>query len=217
MALTPKDGFIYAFDRKTSRRLYRLPMTTQFNTSAPMSAKGTRFCPGTQGGAEWNGPAFDPQHDALLSGQVDWCSTVRFDNDEVTKSVARAQAWTGSTKDGFGKPDAQSMWAGWLTSVDATSGKQRWKFRAPNPVMGGVTPTAGNVVFFGDMGGNFFVLDSGSGKTLLQQNVGGALAGGVITYDTGAGQKIAISSGMTSKIWPTPKSTAQIKVLGLSQ
>jgi len=35
----------------------------------------------------------------------------------------------------------------------------------------------------------------------------------VITYDTGNGQKVAVSGGMTSKIWPTPKTTARIYVL----
>lgn len=155
MALTPKDGFIYAYDRRTSQRLYRLAVTTQENTSVPMSAAGVRFCPGTQGGAEWNGPAYDPQHDALITGQVDWCSTVRFDADDQIKSIPAAQPWTGSSKDGFGHPDPQSRWAGWLTSLDAVSGKQRWRFRAPNPIMGGVTPTAGGVVIFGDMGGGF--------------------------------------------------------------
>jgi glucose dehydrogenase len=213
MALTPKDGFIYAFDRKTNRRLYRIAVTTQFNTAAPMSAAGTRFCPGTQGGAEWNGPAFDPAHDAIIAGQVDWCSTVRFDDDDAIKSVSKAQAWTGSSKDGFGKPDPQSQWAGWVTSLDAVSGKQRWRFKAPNPVIGGVTPTAGNVVFFGDMGGNFFALNSATGAKLWQIDLGGAIGGGVVTYDTGAGQKVAVSTGLTSKIWPTPKATAQIYVL----
>lgn len=213
IAITPKDGFIYTYDRATSHRLYRLPMTTQYNTAAPMSAKGVRFCPGTQGGSEWNGPAYDRAHDTLITGQVDWCSTVRFDDDDQIKSVSKAQAWTGSSKDGFGASDPQSKWAGWLTSIDAVSGKQRWRFKAPNPVMAGVTPTAGNVVLFGDMGGNFFALDSRTGKTLTKLDLGGAVAGGLITYDTGAGQKIAVSTGMTSKIWPTPKVTAKIVVL----
>jgi PQQ-dependent dehydrogenase (methanol/ethanol family) len=212
MALTPKDGFMYAYDRKSGRRLYRVPMTTRYNTSAPMTAAGTRFCPGSQGGAEWNSPAYDQRHDALISGEVDWCTTVRIDSDEMTKSVSRAQAWTGSSKDGFGKQDPQSAWAGWLTSIHATSGKLHWKFKAPNPILGAVTPTAGDVVFFGDVGGNFYVLESTSGRVLWKQNIGGAVAGGVITYDTGAGQKVAVSTGMQSKIWPTPKATAQIQI-----
>lgn len=215
MALTPKDGFIYGYDRNSGRRLYRLPMTTQFNSAAPMAAAGTRFCPGTQGGAEWNGPAYDLRHDALIAGQIDWCSTVRFDDDNAIKSVSKAQPWTGSSKDGFGQPDPKTKWAGWLTSIDAVSGKQRWKFKAPNPVMAGVTPTAGNVVFFGDMGGNLYVLNSATGKTLWQHDMGGAVAGGVITYDTGAGQKVAVSTGMQSHIWPTPKATAQIQILAV--
>jgi glucose dehydrogenase len=215
MALTPKDGFIYAYDRATRRRLYKIAMTTQYNTEAPMTAAGVRFCPGTQGGAEWNGPAYDPKHDAILAGQVDWCSTVHFDDDDKIKSVSKAQAWTGSSKDGFGAPDPQSKWAGWLTSIDAVSGKQHWRFKAPAPIIGAVTPTAGGVVLFGDMAGNFFALDSANGKKLGEWDLGGAVSGGVSTYDTGAGQKIAVTTGMTSKIWPTPKVTAKIVVLGL--
>ncbi|MDB5461507.1 MAG: hypothetical protein JWO72_3248 [Caulobacteraceae bacterium] len=213
MAVTPKDGFIYAYDRASKRRLYRLPMTTQYNTATPMSAEGVRFCPGTLGGSEWNGPAYDPQHDSIITGQVDWCSTVHFDSDDEIKSVARAQAWSGSSKDRFGAPDPQSKWAGWLTSIDAVSGKQHWRFRAPNPIIAAVTPTAGNVVLFGDMGGNFFALDSRTGQKLGQWDLGGAVSGGLITYDSGAGQKVAVTTGMTSKIWPTPKVTAKIVVL----
>jgi PQQ-dependent dehydrogenase (methanol/ethanol family) len=212
LALTPKDGFIYAYDRASNKRLYRLAMTTRFNTEAPMSAEGVRFCPGTQGGAEWNGPAYDPAHDALIAGQVDWCTTVRFDTDAAIMATPKAQPWTGA-KDGFGTQDPQSKWAGWITSVDALTGKQRWRFKSPNPIIAGVTPTAGNVVLFGDMGGNFFALNSATGAKLGQWDLGGAVSGGVITYDTGAGQKVAVTTGMTSKIWPTPKVTAKVVVL----
>lgn len=34
----------------------------------------------------------------------------------------------------------------------------------------------------------------------------------VCTYDTGAGQEVAVSTGLQSKIWPTPKATPQIQV-----
>ena len=212
MAVSPKDGFLYTYDRKTSQRLYKLPMTTQFNTTAKLSPKGTRFCPGTQGGSEWNGPAYDAGHDAIITGQVDWCSTVNVDDDDTIKSVAATQSWSGAGG-GFGKNDDPKKWAGWLTSSDAVTGKPRWRFKAPAPIIGGVTPTAGGIVFFGDMAGNFYAIDTGSGKTLFQQDLKGAVAGGVITFDTGAGQKVAVSTGMQSKIWPTPKATAQIQVL----
>lgn len=38
-------------------------------------------------------------------------------------------------------------------------------------------------------------------------------AGGVITYDTGSGQNVAVSTEVQSNIWPAPKATAQILVL----
>lgn len=96
---------------------------------------------------------------------------------------------------------------------DAVSGQQRWKFHAHSTIIGGVTPTACGVLFFGDMGGNFYALNSENGRKLWEHDLGGAASGGVITYDTGNGQKVAVSGGMTSKIWPTPKTTARIYVL----
>ena len=212
MALTPKDGFLYVYDRTTHARLYKLPMTTQFNTAARLSPKGTRFCPGTQGGSEWNGPAWDARNDAVISGQVDWCSTVKVDDDDKIRSVAATESWSGAGG-GFGQNDAPGKWAGWLTSSDAVSGKKRWQFKAPAPIVGAVTATAGGVVFAGDMAGNFYVLDSASGKVVYRDDLRGAVGGGVITFNTGAGQKVAVSTGMQSKIWPTPKATAQIQVL----
>ena len=87
--------------------------------------------------------------------------------------------------------------------------------RTPLPILSGTTPTAGGVLFFGDMGGNFYVFDAKSGSKLWSINLGGALAGGVITYDTGVGQKIAVAAGMTSPIWPTQKVNGKVVVLGL--
>jgi alcohol dehydrogenase (cytochrome c) len=44
---------------------------------------------------------------------------------------------------------------------------------------------------------------------------GAAIAGGVITYDAGGGQRVAVTAGMTSPIWPTPKIPGKVVVLGL--
>lgn len=214
LALTPKDGFLYAFDRQTGKRLYRVQMAEQMKRTTGSATPVSRFCPGGQGGSQWNGPAFDPDRDAIVSGQANWCSTVRIDPDAKTMAAPTAKPWFGSV-DGIGKQDSPSLWSGWVTSVDAQSGRQQWRFLAPNPILSGVTPTAGGITLLGDVGGNFFVLNSSNGKPLFRADLRGSIAGGVITYDTGAGQKIAVVSGMTSPIWPTPKATAQIVILGL--
>lgn len=216
MAVTPKDGHLYAIDLGSGKTLYRKPMTRVFNIDSPFTAQGTRFCPGTQGGAEWNGPAYDPQHNLIFTGQVDWCATVRVDAD-AQQTLADAPAgkpWSGSP-DGFGRMDDTQKWAGWMTASDADSGRRRWQFKAPFPLLGGTTPTSGGLLFFGDMGGNLYALDAASGKKLWSQDLGGAVGGGVISYDTGRGQRIAVAAGMTSPIWPTPKVNAKVVVLGL--
>jgi alcohol dehydrogenase (cytochrome c) len=65
------------------------------------------------------------------------------------------------------------------------------------PIVDAVTPMAGGVVFFGDVGGNFYALDAANGQKLWGQQLGGAIAGGVITYTTNGAQKIAVASGFT--------------------
>jgi PQQ-dependent dehydrogenase (methanol/ethanol family) len=214
MAVAPKNGYLYVFDLPSGKKRYQVPMTTLANGDAPLTPEGVHFCPGTQGGAEWNGPAYNPQNNTIVVGEVDWCTTIHTDPKAVVQGVPPALPWTGSSRDGFGHQDDKSTWAGWVTAVDVTSGTRKWQFKAPYPILGGVTPTAGRLIFVGDMGGNLYVLDADSGSKLWSSDLGGAIAGGLITYDTGAGQKVAVAVGMTSPIWPTAKVTAKVAILG---
>ncbi len=214
LAEAPKDGHLYLIDLTSGKLLYRKPVTTVENVEAPITSAGTRFCPGSQGGAEWNGAAFDPAENLIFTGEVAWCTTVRAVAADSLANAAAGKAWSGATQ-GFGTQDDQKSWSGWMTASDADTGERKWQFHAPYPLLGGVTPTTGRLLLFGDMGGNFYAFDAASGKKLFSINLGGAIGGGVITYDTGAGQKIAVAAGMTSPIWPTPKVTGKIVVLGL--
>jgi PQQ-dependent dehydrogenase (methanol/ethanol family) len=214
--VAPKNGRLYGINLADGRIAYRVPVTTVSNENVPLSPKGVRFCPGSQGGEEWNSPAYDKTDGTIITGQVDWCTTVHTDPKAAIQSVALAQPWSGS-KDGFGIQDPTSKWAGWLTSSDVTTGARKWQFKAPFPILGGVTATAGGLVLFGDMGGNFYAMNSSTGAKLWSQNLGGAVGGGVITYDTGEGQKIAVAAGMTSPIWPTKKVTGRVVILGLTR
>jgi len=63
-----------------------------------------------------------------------------------------------------------------------------------------VTPTAGGLIFSGDLSGNLLALDARTGTELYKLNTGGAIAGGVITYETGGKQYVATTSGNVSRI-----------------
>jgi alcohol dehydrogenase (cytochrome c) len=203
----PKDGHLYAFDLATGQGLYKTPVTRIENADVIPSREGTHFCPGTQGGAEWNGPAFDPERNLVFTGEVDWCTTVRVEPPAKIVKRKAGKFWTGAAyanpKHTFGVFDPKESWSGRLTATDADSGEVRWRFRAPHPLLSGVTPTAAGLVFFGDIGGNLYALDSRDGTRVWAENVGGPIGGGVIAYVTPGGQRVAAAVGTISPLWPT--------------
>lgn len=222
MLVAPKDGHLYGFDLETKERLYRVPVTAVENADVPFSAdKSVHFCPGSVGGAEWNGPAYDPQNNLVMIGEVQWCTTVRVEPDKEIEAAAKFTPWSGEDSinpfNMWGRADPVFQWAGWLYAVDADSGRWRWRAKTNYPVQSGVAPTAGGVVFFGDMGGNFYALDADTGRKLWGAKIGGAVAGGVITFATPKGQRVAAATGLTEVLWPTEITTGKVSILGLAE
>jgi alcohol dehydrogenase (cytochrome c) len=221
MALAPKDGHLYGFDLATDRLLYRTPVTKMENVDEPFSTeKDVHFCPGATGGAEWNGPAYDPQTNLIAIGEVDWCSTVRLDSDAAIQKAPMGMAWFGmkflNPYHALGTPDpAFTHWGGWVYGVDADSGEWKWRVRTNYPILSGMTPTAGGLIFFGDAGGNFYAIDASTGQKLFAQKFKGAFGAGVITYAANGSQKVAVATGMEAIFWPTEQTTAKVEVLGL--
>ena len=220
MLVAPKDGHLYGFDLDTKERLYRVPVTAVENADVLFSAeKSVHFCPGSVGGAEWNGPAYDPQNNLVLVGEVQWCTTVRIEHTRKIEDTANFTPWSAEDSinpfNMWGHADPVFQWAGWLYAVDADSGQWRWRARTNYPVQSGVAPTAGGVVFFGDMGGNLYALDADTGRKLWGEKIGGAIGGGGITYTTPQGQRVAAATGLTEVLWPTEITTAKVSILGL--
>jgi len=116
----------------------------------------------------------------------------------------------------FGKfTRADSGWAGWLHAVDADTGVWKWRLKSNYPILGGVTPTARGLVFFGDVGGNFYALDVATGQKLWGQKIDRAIGGGVITYTVNGTQKVAVATGYVSPAFPAEIRRAKIAILGI--
>lgn len=217
MTVTPKDGQLYGYDLNSGSRLYATAITTRDNTTTPPTSAGVRFCPGSQGGSEWNGPAYNPQTNLVYTGSVDWCTTVELANSAKINSVALSQPWSGMADDKnvFGKFDPKERWGGWVTGTDADTGEIRWRYKTPAPVLAAVTPTAGGLVFTADMAANAYAFDAETGKILWRSPLEGAAGGGVITYSVNGAQRVAFVAGTNSPIWPVDKKSAKIVVFGL--
>jgi len=222
LSVAPKDGHLYGFDLGTNTMLYRVPATRIENVDAPFVVdKAVHFCPGTVGGAEWNGPAYDPQTNLVVIGEVDWCATVTLQSDKQIQKVKLGKPWSAMATHNpyhtYGTPDSFGHWAGWVYAIDADTGVWKWRLKSNYPIQSGMTPTAGGIVFFGDMGGNFYALDATNGQRLWGQKIGGAIGGGVITYTANGAQKVAVAVGFTSILWPTEVVTGKIVILGLGE
>ena len=190
VAFAGKDGFITAVDRDTRQVVFRTPVTTMLPVPKGPTREGVRACPGYAGGVEWNGPTLDRLNDTLVTGSVDGCFNVKLGSTQYSSK----QASFGGTV----APDGPMT--GWVTAVDSETGQTRWRYHAEKPVVAGVTPTAGGVTFTGDLAGNLLIFDSKTGALLKKAPTGGALAGGVVTYEVGARQYVAFASGNVSRL-----------------
>jgi alcohol dehydrogenase (cytochrome c) len=205
IATTGKDGVLRVVDRDSHKILYSVPFTTQLNTEVPISHTPVRVCPGTLGGDEWNSGAFSPKLGLLVVPSNDrMCSQIMKDAEPPSAEAANA-----GEKNYFGGPINHEPLAdarGRLTGFDAMSGKERWRYEAPTPLVAGVAITASNLIFTGEVGGYFDALDAQSGNILFRHNLADTIQGGVITYSTRSIQYVAVVSGdggvITKKTMP---------------
>ncbi len=198
VAAAGKDGVLHVLDRATGELKFKTEVTTWLNVDTPFSAEGTRFCPGTLGGVEWNGPSYSPVTGTLYLNAVDWCVT---GIAGPVPAYVKGEQYTG-LKNGFGTYDPVSKASGWTNAIGLDSGSPVWRYHSPTPMTAGVTPTAADVLFTGDLNGNFLVLNARSGEVLYRFNTGGAVGGGVITYEIDARQYVMVASGNASRtVW----------------
>ena len=184
-----KDGKLRILDRESHERLSETPVTTLLNTDAPMGKDWTRFCPGFWGGVEWNGPAYHPDLGLLFVPSVDWCMRARL--ADTVRKVPGVMYIGGDVQ-------IDSAGSGWVTAIDQVDGKVRWRYHSPKPMLAAVTATAGNLLFTGELTGDFLALDATDGRELYRFHTGGPLGGGVVSYAVEGKQYLAAASGHAS-------------------
>jgi glucose dehydrogenase/mono/diheme cytochrome c family protein len=201
VATAGKEGILHVVNRDDGKLVFKLPMTTILNHDVPITPEGVRVCP--VAGVQWNGPAYSPITGLLYVNAIDWCTV--FKQGPAPKWVATVP-YTGLAN-GWGTNDPISKWSGWINAVDPKTGKLAWRVKRPTPMYAALTPTAGNVIFTGDLSGNFLVLDARTGKQLYSFDTGGPIAGGVITYEVKGKQYVAVASGHSGGSIPLTGST----------
>lgn len=181
-----KEGILRALDRRTREVLYETPVTTIKNHGAPVTPEGVHACPGVTAGVLWNGPAFHPGENLLITPAADVCAW--FYASPEPRFVP-GQLYMG------GRARSDREMSGWLTAVDAVSGEVRWRYRSDLPMVAGVTATGGGLVVSGELTGHLVLLDAASGEVLRRIDAGAPVGGGIVTYEAGGRQYLAAASG----------------------
>jgi alcohol dehydrogenase (cytochrome c) len=192
IASTGKDGLLRLLDRDTKEIIYSVPFITRLNIEASIKTP-VRVCPGTLGGEEWNGSSYYATQNMLIVPATDWCA--EFSKD-ATAPDPQKEHTRGFYFGGQTKFDPWSAARGRLTAFDASTGQEKWRYDAAKPMIAGVTTTAGDLIFTGEITGDFLALDARSGKVLLRQALGGPAGGGVVTYSARGKQNVAVVSGI---------------------
>ena len=192
-------------DRASHERLYEVPVTRRENTGAPVTVAAVRACPGVLGGVEWNGPAYNPPLDMLYTPAVDWCGEYR------RAEEFDGRRWLGG---GYGADNFDDA-RGVITAVDATTGTRAWSYESPHPMLAAITTTSAELLFTGELTGDFLALDASDGSVLFRHDTGAPNNGGVATYAIEGTQYIALMAGNTSPLWPSIKSAASVIIYGL--
>ena len=190
-AVTGKGGRVYGVDRTSHLKMFDTPATTMLNDQAPLTGNWQYVCPGVQGGAQFYGPAYDPQTGMLYTGQNDHCTWyikgAQFNAGPFGLGGYAVKDWAAAAK-------LQAP-RGWITALDGQTGVVRWKYQAESQVQAGMVPTKSGLLFAGDTHGNLLIFNAANGTLIKSINTGGALNSGLISYSVDGVQYVAANVG----------------------
>lgn len=244
VAIAGKDGFVYMVNRDTHKLSHKVSGTTQENVDSPFPInslfppkEAVRVCPGTIGGAQFNGASYDLNIDALFVGMNDFC-WFYFIQEAVANPVTDPSHLTNAdfagfieaaegeeeVENGFTQPDFSlgKPPIGYVTAFNGSTGQKLWQFKAPAQVQAGTVATKGGIVFAADTLGFIYALDAKTGTELHRVNSGGAINSGLISYAVDNVQYVAAEVGGLSLNPPgitqplRPEATLRFKIFALA-
>ena len=208
VSVVGKEGLLRLVDRESRVPVAAVPVTRRVNVEVPLTEEGVYACPGVLGGVQWNGPAFSPQTSMLYVPAVDWCGT--FKKADTLVQVP-GQNYMGGTY----QPDPFDQSRGWLTAIDASTGAIRWRYASERPMLAAVTVTSADLVFTGELGGDFLVLDAKDGGVVFRYHVGSPMNGGIVTYHVAGRQYVAVMSGGVTRFWRAAPASARVTIFAI--
>ncbi len=188
-----KTGHIYVHRRDDCSLIrFSEAMVPQENMWTLPTKEGARMLPGANGGVEWSPMAVDERLGLAYAMNLHQPMTYHVESTPYPGG----KLWLGGA---FKVIPTEEQW-GILSAVDYNTGKIRWEFKTPQPLIGGVLATAGGLVFFGEGNGRFNALDAATGALLWSFQAGAGVNAPPASYTVDGKQYIVVAAGGNTQL-----------------
>jgi glucose dehydrogenase len=185
VALATKSGWLYFFDRVTGEVIRRsegfVPQSNLFRRAT--DAKGVLAVPGEAGGANWPPAAFNLETGWVYVAASHLPSRFTLEPDANGNLVNVLS---------FPK-DVETYGA--VSAIDPATGKLAWQERMDKPLTGGVTTTAGGLVFIAESDGHLTARDARTGELLWRFQTGAGVNAPPVVYAAGGKEYVIVAAG----------------------
>ena len=184
-----KTGHVYVHDRATGKLIrFSEAMIPQENMWVLPTKEGARMLPGANGGVEWSPMAINPKLRMAYAANLHQPMTYHV---EDAPYPGGSKLWLGGA---FKTIPSEQQW-GRLVAVNLDTGKVEWADKTPQPLIGGVLATAGDLVFNGEANGWFKAYNAKTGKELWKYNCGAGVNAPAVSYMVNGKQYVAVAAG----------------------
>ena len=189
-----KTGHIYVHERGTGKLIrFSEAMIPQENMWVLPTKEGARMLPGANGGVEWSPMAVNPKLHMAYAANLHQPMTYHV---EEAPYPGGSKLWLGGA---FKTIPGEEQW-GRLVAVNLDTGKVAWGVKTPQPLIGGVLATAGDIVFNGEANGWYKAYDARNGKELWKYFCGAGVNSPGVSYMVKGKQYVAIAAGGNNQI-----------------
>lgn len=187
VAAGDKAGNFWMLDAASGKLVDHTVISFQHGLNSAPSLTGNYACPNTNGGAEFNGGAFDAATNTFFISSVNECG---FWRGYKTAVYVAGQFYLAGAFPKFAGPNT-----GQFNAINVATGVFNWRhhYKLPSIVGALVTPTG--LVFSGQLTGEFDAFDTKTGQILWHNNTGSPIIASPIAYTAGGKEYVVIASG----------------------
>lgn len=216
-----KNGFNHVHDRQSGEPvsiyadMNNLNWTSGYDMESgewkdmlwPVAGEKTLVCPAIDGGHSWNPGTYSPKTGLFYRVTNEWCMNLTVNPEEGAAATAGSET---RTTEPFAVAFMAAEWEGApppgdttharLTAREPVTGEIAWEKRYEIIPHSGLLSTAGGLLFNATYDGWLEAMDAESGDLLWRFNLGSGTNGGIISYEAGGKQYIAVATGHGSHV-----------------